>query len=219
LFLSFSIAVFCQPRIEISGGTRYQLGMFDEGEKIVRVFLVKNIGTDTLVIDDVSTSCGCAVAEETEFHVPPKDSARLKIIIDTNELSGPVKKEVYIESNDPQRNELTITLNAFIRPVIEVEPRYISFVYSQLGEVVLKTVYLTNRTKVPMTISSISIPDSEVSADVNQKVLFPDNAVELTVKFTPKTERKYLGQISLITDSPQKNEIRISYVSAMKKGH
>jgi len=221
-FLSLFIVVFvsslvlAQPRIKLEGGVRRNLGTLKEGEQVVRVFVIKNVGTDTLFVTDVSTSCGCTVADQSEFHLAPQDSARVKITFDTNESTGRVKRYIYIESNDPRHDELTITMEATIVPLVEVEPRYISFREMKLGERSTRTVSIINRMDSPLTFSTISIPDSQLSAQLSTTTAYPAIPVELNVQLTARKIGKVLGQIILQTDSPQKPEIRISYVGFVK---
>lgn len=204
--------LLAQPRIDVVGGTKHNLGTFDEGEQVVRVFTIKNVGKDTLFIEDVSTSCGCAVAEQSASYVAPGGLVQLKVKIDTNELSGRVKKEIFVDSNDPSRKELTIELHAVIMPMIQVEPRYVNFRDLKRGTTVNKVIVMTNRTNVPIVFKSVSVADSQITAEIVDKVLYPNKETHLLLTCTPLNIGKLIGRVRLITNHPKKPTVNISYV-------
>lgn len=102
-------------------------------------FVIKNNGKSDLVIDKLSSSCGCTSAsliyQETEsprfymaghgqespdanwqVSIAPQDEAKVKVYYDPlvhPDLTGPVTRTVSIHSNDPVdfETKLTITLN------------------------------------------------------------------------------------------------------------
>lgn len=102
-------------------------------------FVIKNYGKSDLVVDKLSSSCGCTSAslvyqgkEGPQFYmaghgqeapdpswkvaIAPADEARVKVYYDPSvhpDLEGPVTREISIHSNDPVdfETKLTITLN------------------------------------------------------------------------------------------------------------
>jgi hypothetical protein len=57
-------------------------------------FVIRNVGTEDLDIERVSTTCGCTVAEEPPKLVKPGQSAILKIKFETRTYSGRVERRV-----------------------------------------------------------------------------------------------------------------------------
>ena len=96
------------------------LGPVQNGE--VRSFEVEvvNQGTGDLVIEAVSTSCGCTSARVIPTTLGPGESGSLQVTFDSGahgpEELGPVLKQVFIASNDPDSPEVELRLTADILP-------------------------------------------------------------------------------------------------------
>ena len=96
------------------------LGPVQNGE--VRSFEVGvvNQGSRDLVIEAVSTSCGCTSAQVVPMTLGPGKSGVLQVTFDAGahgpEEHGPVMRQVFIASNDPDQPELEFRLTADILP-------------------------------------------------------------------------------------------------------
>jgi len=81
---------------------------------------VVNQGSRDLVIEAVSTSCGCTSARVIPTTLGPGESGSLQVTFDSGahgpEELGPVLKQVFIASNDPDQPELEFRLTADILP-------------------------------------------------------------------------------------------------------
>ncbi len=101
------------PQIELST-TSFNLGDINPADGIrTESFGVKNIGTAPLNITGVSTSCGCTKAEVDKEVLQPGEQAQLTVSYDPRihkGLVGPIKRIVYIQSNDPLQQEVSLAL-------------------------------------------------------------------------------------------------------------
>jgi hypothetical protein len=80
-------------------------------------FTVKNVGDAALVIDRITTTCGCTAALLDEKTLPPGKSAALKVTFQTQDFDGRVERKVVLRSNDRERDPLEIRLQAtVVRP-------------------------------------------------------------------------------------------------------
>lgn len=88
----------------------YDFGRVYEGEKVGWYFRFTNTGSGTLVINNVSASCGCTVPEYNNEPVTPGSHGEIKVVFDTDGRSGYQYKTVSVESNGtPESVELVIT--------------------------------------------------------------------------------------------------------------
>jgi len=94
----------------------WDFGKIKEDERPVHIFTIKNIGREELIITRVRSSCGCAATMLSSDNLQPGKSAELKVTFNPTGYNGLVKKDIYIESNDPQLPM------AKIKIIIEVEP-------------------------------------------------------------------------------------------------
>jgi hypothetical protein len=108
------------PRIELEV-TDIDLGEVVNGEIASRDVAVRNTGDETLVVDSVTTSCSCTSAALEPMSIPPGETANLHIEMDSGahgpDLTGPLIRQVFLTSNDPEQPEAQVEL------ALEVLPR------------------------------------------------------------------------------------------------
>ena len=90
------------------------LGDVPNGQIIQRELAVSNTGDAPLVVESISTSCGCTTASLTPEQLAPGESGTLQIEFDAGahgtDLTGPLVRQIFINSNDPAQPEVTIEL-------------------------------------------------------------------------------------------------------------
>ena len=94
----------------------WDFGKVKEDERPVHIFTIKNTGREELIISRVRSSCGCTATMLSSDNIQPGKSAELKVTFNPTGYNTLVKKDIYIESNDPQLPKAKITI------AIEVEP-------------------------------------------------------------------------------------------------
>ncbi len=108
-----------QPQIAVAEN-RLQLGDVVNGEVVTRQVSVQNNGAADLVIENITTSCGCTQASLNPMTIPAGSSGVLSITFDSGAhgpgLTGPLLRQVFIASNDPQQPEMVVELAANILP-------------------------------------------------------------------------------------------------------
>ncbi len=108
-----------QPDLVLEEGER-DIGTIPNGE--VRTFevVVENRGTAELVIQGVSTSCGCTTAMVEPLTLAPGAKGRLVVTYDSGahgpEFSGKIMRQVFIASNDPEEPEVEFRFTAEVVP-------------------------------------------------------------------------------------------------------
>ncbi len=95
----------------------WDFGKIKEDERPVHIFTIKNIGQEELIISRVRSSCGCAATMLSSENIQPGKSAELKVTFNPTGYNGMVKKDIYIESNDPQLPKAKITITTDVEPI------------------------------------------------------------------------------------------------------
>jgi hypothetical protein len=101
------------PRIRIEPDS------FDFGntlpDKILRKdFSIRNFGDAVLLIESVSTTCGCTAALPEERRVEPGGSTLLRVTFETRRYSGKVERRVIVRSNDPKAPVAEVRVSATV---------------------------------------------------------------------------------------------------------
>ncbi len=104
------------PTISISE-EEWDFGKIKEDERPVHIFTIKNTGREELIISRVRSSCGCAATMLSSDNIQPGKSAELKVTFNPTGYNGLVKKDIYIESNDPQLPKAKITIITEVEPI------------------------------------------------------------------------------------------------------
>ena len=101
------------------------LGDVPNGEIVTRNVPVRNAGDAVLVVENISTSCGCTSATLDPMQLVPGESGTLRIAYDAGahgpELTGPMVRQVFINSNDPAQPEVIVELAVNVTPPLQAE--------------------------------------------------------------------------------------------------
>ena len=99
LFLTamlFSVATFGQ---EINFETQtIDFGTISKGSDGNRIFKFTNTGTAALIIQKVSSSCGCTIPKKPEAPIAAGEEGEIQVRYDTNRM-GPFRKTITVSSN------------------------------------------------------------------------------------------------------------------------
>ena len=110
------------------------LGTISVKDTSEAIFTVKNIGSKTLQLSKINSSCGCTAGQiiykgevskeysmhsksDDVFEIAPKTEAQVKVIYRpfTMPVYGLVEREVYIETNDPANSKLIFKIKAVVK--------------------------------------------------------------------------------------------------------
>lgn len=98
--------------------TEYDFGKIPKADGIVFTnFVVRNTGESKLIINKITTSCGCTTAEISKKTIPPDGSAVLTVVFDPNfhdEPGGKFERIVFLETNDPDNPETQVIISVDI---------------------------------------------------------------------------------------------------------
>jgi len=77
----------------------HNFGQVKEGERVGCIFTFTNSGTTDLVINSVTTTCGCTVPKYERKPVTPGNMGSLEVIFDTEGKNGIQSKTITVRSN------------------------------------------------------------------------------------------------------------------------
>jgi hypothetical protein len=101
------------PRIAVEP-TVFDFGKAQQEKTLEKEFSVRNLGNEDLVIESVSTTCGCTVADGYSKVVKPGDSTPLRVKLQTRTVVGKMSRSVIIKSNDPSGRPLELKVEATV---------------------------------------------------------------------------------------------------------
>jgi hypothetical protein len=111
-FAQDSAKVAKGPKIQFAE-TSFDFGTAAQNTAVKHLFKFKNVGTDTLKITQVKTSCGCTAAESSKIIAPQKDG-QIEVTYNTGTNVGKVSKTVYVFSNDVESPQRSISIHGVV---------------------------------------------------------------------------------------------------------
>lgn len=131
--ISYSVNDKERPKAEVKNNFS-DMGQMKVSQQKAVDFIVKNVGQKPLQLFNISSSCGCTVgqvvingeeSEEFGMHsqsdyvgeVAPGNQAIVRVIYRPYVMPvyGPVEREVYVSTNDPEKKKLVFKVKAFVK--------------------------------------------------------------------------------------------------------
>jgi hypothetical protein len=188
------------PKLEFIGNTSFDFGDVYRGQRVTHFFTIMNSGKDTLLIRNVSASCGCTAAMASTTIVPPQSTSRLEVTFNSEGYGGRAHKTVTVTSNDPVDPTQQVNIAANILPVLEPSPPYLYMSHTKVDSVSLSAIKVTNATNKPVSILSTETSLAGLQVEVAKKTLKPKETAELQVSYKPAKDGPAYGEIVLKTD-------------------
>lgn len=191
-----------QPSISFKESEHVFGKINEQNGKVTYNFAFVNTGGSPLLIQNVSSSCGCTTPDWTKQPVPPGGSGFVSATYDPAGRPGAFHKYITVISNgEPASSRLVISGEVVPKPrTIEDDYRY------EMGGLRLKTNHLSfgnikNTEKKEVTIEVINNSDKTIEVDFELVPAF------LSVKATPaKLAPGASGIIAAVYDAPKKND-------------
>ncbi len=77
----------------------HDFGKVVQGEKVAYTFTFTNEGSENVVLESVTTSCGCTVPKYDKKPVVPGGEGSLEVVFDTSGRQGKQTKTITVKSN------------------------------------------------------------------------------------------------------------------------
>lgn len=114
--------------------TSYDMGTIKVSDTKEKEFTIKNTGTKTLLLSEISSSCGCTSAQiiykgtlskafsmhsQSDYvaQIEPNTSANVKVVYMpfTMPVYGVVERQVFMNTNDPSKPKLEFKIKANVQ--------------------------------------------------------------------------------------------------------
>jgi len=87
------------PMFKFLDGETHDFGTIKRGPAAPHTFKFKNVGTEPIIVMNVTPSCGCTNVDWSKNPVLPGQEGYIHLELKTEEQHGTFHKEVYIQSN------------------------------------------------------------------------------------------------------------------------
>jgi hypothetical protein len=188
----------------------FDFGEVFQGDKVLHVYQFSNQGDQDLLIDRVSSSCGCTAVLVSSKNVPPGARGELQANFDSSRFRGEVSKTIYLYSNDPARPVMQLHLQGKVLEIVDVKPNQVNFGEVKAKQPVAATVILRNVSNKSLTLGGPRTTATELKVKMPRASFATGDEVTLELQLTPKPgQPRFSGYVLVPVDGLPKNELRI----------
>jgi hypothetical protein len=192
LGLLVSVPAFAQNRPVSGAKISFSENMWDFGYvpksgTVTHTYMIKNIGTDTLIIVKVRPDCGCTSTPLTQRRIPPNESTEMKIFFDPRKVvTSEALKKLQVISNDPNNpfaeTQFTAKIN-LANSLVKLTPTEINFDTVSGGAAEeSRVITIENISGEKLSVKPIEGPGDSVEFSLDNRTLKPGESVQLVVK-------------------------------------
>jgi len=185
----------------------FSAGNVMQGKAIEHDFAIKNSGNEPLTLELKSCeSCNGLKVTAPVGPVEPGKTDKIHVRIPTYNMRGSFKKGIEVITNDPDKKNVTLIVQAFIQEVLSIKPEYISLGRVKTGSKYQKAITIENSGKEPVSIFDIELTPSEhlILSPMNKMVIKPGEKKTLLLTIISGKEPGVIeGSIFFRTDLKQ----------------
>jgi hypothetical protein len=219
ILVLISGSVYAQKAAVISSDVQiHDFGGIAEAEGLAtHYFTIKNAGTQPLVINRITASCGCTQPDWSKAPIQPGATGEVKVSYNPKGRPGPFYKSIAIHSN-AKNGRLTLYLKGTVisrtpEPVIsypysignlKLQTKIIEYNRIYPGETLEETIRIKNEGKTLLKIHLDKEPDY-LTIVINPDTLKPGETGEINILFSTDELRK-MGRVSTYLPLSVENE-------------
>jgi hypothetical protein len=109
------------PTITLLDSASYDFGTVNEGQVVEHTFRFRNDGVYPLIINNITSSCGCTTPEWPRDPVVANATSSIKVRFDSKNRTGPQAKTITVYANtEPANYDLRLKgiVNAVPKPAV-----------------------------------------------------------------------------------------------------
>lgn len=186
----------------------FNFGERDNEEKVEAVFIIRNEGTETLVIDGVKCACGCTAASLDDPQVEPGTEVEIKTTLSLKNRMGEQTKTCTVTSNDPENPMFTLTLTGTAISPVMYEPQFVSF-GKVLGTSAEPQVVTLRAHEGEFQVTEVASSLPQVTPTIRE--VEPGKVYEVVAALTsPLGQGTQNGMLTIQTNHPKRPRINIT---------
>src|SRR6476660_10228177 len=166
-------------------------------KQAVAHFKYENVGNTPVHFKSVHASCGCTTAQTQNEQVGPGQKGEITATFNIGGRTGTQVKTDTVQTDDPERSTIVLTLKAVITPLLEFQP---ALVYWQNGEEP-KPKIITAKANKDAAIKKLDVASS--TPDFAAKVDAGSAPNEFRISVQPRdTTKAVYATLTIKPDSP-----------------
>ena len=160
--LGVAALVVCPEGADAASAIRFDQEVFTfqpvlEGESVEVAFAFRNMGSQSLLIHDVSTSCGCTTAEYPSGPLQPGEAGTVRTTFRSRGYSGDVDLTLLVKSNDTKDPMKALHIRGKVVRQWQVKPDRLVLTNLAAGGKYQQSLQVVNYMDVPLRIREVAV--------------------------------------------------------------
>lgn len=216
LFFWVMMGLFCAP-IAAKGVIKFQatslsFGEVKSGEVADLQFEFSNIGDSALIIQNVTPTCGCTVAQLAKKEYAPGEKGVIPIRFFSRGYSGRVTKTISVSSNDPDNPQIRLQLTGMVNLTdfadIEVSKQEIKFGKKAIGKMVSDSFTIKNKGNQELRLTKVT-HSPDLYLIFPKSMLNPGEEIKVQAFYNPNRPGTFDTLIQLFSNAMGKGTVMI----------
>ena len=202
--------------------TELDFGELESGKVTDLEYKFKNTGDQTLIIKNISSSCGCTVTKVEKKEYQPGEDGVIPVKFFSRGYNGKITKTITVATNDPENvyTRLKVMGSVVLKDFAAWEiigPDRLDFSEVTLGEKYTEKIKFKNTGTIELRIIEVTHAP-EISPEFNKKALAPDEEGEVSIVFKPMQAGRFAAFMRIRTNAYKQRSVIIK-ISAEIKGN
>lgn len=209
-----------EPRIQVEPEV-HDFGTMDSKSEKSHDFVIRNVGTAVLVIENKGTTCKCAVSDFQSRTIKPGKSTKITLTWTAKEFFGPFEQQATIGTNDPQRPKVVLKVKGRITAPLRASPMEVVFADVAAGQPAHTSVNVYAYKTADLKLKDLRLEDPTTAElfEITPKRLTPErireekdaqSGYELDIRLKPGLPLGPFRQTILLeTNSPKDPKLEV----------
>lgn len=138
----------------------YDLGIIKKGMEFGYGFIFKNKGEENLSLLKAIPNSPGEIKVSMPKEIPAGEEGTIHISQDSNKIRGKNILQVIIQTDDPDRSQVLLTLSGYVQWPVEILPKPRALMKVQKGKSEKRNLALVNHTEIPLKIEKIEFDEN-----------------------------------------------------------
>jgi len=216
--LTISLAATAKINFE---KTQLDFGELESGKTADLEFKFENTGDETLIIKNISSSCGCTVTKVEKKEYKPGEKGTIPVKFFSRGYNGKIIKTITVSTNDPDNvySRLKIVGNVFLKDFAQltlISSDRIDFKEVALGEKRSETVKFKNSGTIELRVIEV-VHAPEINLEFSKIVLAPEEEAEITLTFKAMQAGRFASFPRLRTNAYRQRSVILKVNAEVKE--
>jgi hypothetical protein len=144
-------------------------GAVPRGPTLTHAFRLTNKTNQPVHISGVRVSCGCVSASAVQDHLAPGESTSIQSTMDTRRFTGFKSVTIYVQFDQPQWEEVRLSVQANGRDDISITPEMLTFGKVKKGSTSTASVNLTFPGGSGWVVSDVETESNYIQASLKEQ--------------------------------------------------